>query len=103
VSFFSRLFGSGTSLLKKAIEEGGLIIDVRLPHQYDQGKIRGSLNIPLEQILKNAGYLKRQNKPIIICGNGSESSQATHILQRQGLKEVYDAGSWERLLKILNS
>ncbi len=85
------------------IKEGGLVIDVRPPYQYDQGKIRGSLNIPVEQIANNASYLKRQNKPIILCGNGSESTVATRILQEHGLKAVYNGGSWERVLKLVNS
>lgn len=103
MGFLSSIFGSGKSGLKAKAQDGALIVDVRPAYQYDQGKIRGSLNIPLDQIPSNAGYLKRQNKSIIICGSGSDSSQAAHFLKEQGLKEVYSAGSWERLLKVLNS
>ena len=66
-------------------------------------KIPGSLNIPIEQISKNAGYIKRLGKPVIFCGNGSESATARRILQQYGLKEVYNGGSWQRVLRLKNS
>ena len=79
-----------------------VIIDVRPPYLYDQGKIPGSLNIPIEQIEKNAGYIKGLGKPVVFCGNGSDSATARRILHQYGLKEVYNGGSWQRVLRLKN-
>lgn len=94
-------FGGNT--LKESLRQGAVIIDVRSPHEYDQGKIRGSLNIPVEQIAKNAEYIKRMRKPVVLCGSGSDSYTAKRILQQRGIKNVYSGGSWERVLRLFNS
>jgi phage shock protein E len=102
MGFFSFL-DSGASTIKEALLQDAVIVDVRPPYQYDQGKIPGSLNIPIEQVPKNAGYLKRLRKPIVFCGNGSEASSARRILQQYGVKEAYNGGSWQRVLRLKNS
>jgi rhodanese-related sulfurtransferase len=93
----------GANSIKEALLRDAVIIDVRPPSQYDQGKIPGSLNIPFEQIAKSAGYIKRMGKPVIFCGNGPESGTAKTILQQSGLKEVYNGGSWQRVLRLKSS
>jgi len=102
MGLFSFLF-AGANNLREAILQDAVIIDVRPPYLYDQGKVPGSLNIPIEQIAKNAGYIKRLGKPVIFCGNGPESATARRILQQYGLKEVYNGGSWQRVLRLKNS
>jgi rhodanese-related sulfurtransferase len=101
MSFFS--FLNPGAILKEALRQDAIVIDVRPPYQYDQGKVPHSLNIPIDQVTKNAGYIKRMNKPIIFCGSGSDSAAAKRILQQFGLKEVYNGGSWERVLRLIKS
>jgi phage shock protein E len=101
MGFFS--FLNPGANIKDALLREAVIIDVRPPSQYDLGKVPDSLNIPIEQIAKNAGYIKSLNKPVIFCGSGSESGAAKRILQQHGLKDVYNAGSWQRLLKMVRS
>jgi len=93
----------GGNAIKKALQENAIVIDVRPPYQYDQGKVRGSLNIPIEQIAKNATYIKGMKRPVVICGNSADTGNATRILQQHGVKEVYNGGSWERVLRLLKS
>jgi phage shock protein E len=100
VSFFLQLLGLDDSVIKNKLREGAVIIDVRSPHAYDQGKVPHSLNIPIEQIEKNVGYLRRLKKPVIICGAGSDPGVARRILQSHGLKDVHNGGRWERVLRI---
>lgn len=102
MGFFSFLDFGGNAI-RDALQKDAIVIDVRPPYQYDQGKVRGSLNIPIEQIAKNARYISSLKRPVIICGNGSESGTATRILQQYGIKEVYNAGSWERVLRVMKS
>lgn len=95
--------GFGSNEIKDAIRRHAVIVDVRPPGQYDQGKIRHSLNIPIDQVSKNVGYIKNLKRPVITCGNGSESAQAKRILEQSGIKEVYNGGNWERLLKLVQT
>lgn len=99
----SAIFDFVGNSLKDALRQGAVIIDIRSPHEYDKGKIRGSLNIAFEQILKNVGYIKKLNKPVVLCGSGFESGAARRILQKHGIKNVYNGGTWERVLKLMNT
>ena len=93
----------GASAIREALQRDAVIIDVRAPYQYDQGKIPNSLNIPIEQIAKNAAYIKGFNRPVIFCGSGSESGTAKRILQQYGMKDVFNGGNWQRVLRLLKS
>ena len=93
----------GGNAIKDALRRNAVIIDVRPPYQYDQGKVRGSLNIPIEQIRASADYIKGMKRPVLICGSSADTADAVRILKRYGVSEVFDAGSWERVLKLLKS
>ena len=97
------LFGLGGNSIKDCLRQGAVIIDVRPPYLYDQGRIRGSLNIPLEQVAKNAGYIRSMRKPVVLCGTGSDSATARRILQQSGVPNVYSGGNWERVLRLTRS
>ena len=89
--------------IKQALRKGAVIIDVRPAGAFDQGKIPGSINIPVDRIAINAERIKGMNRPVIFCAAYNiHSSAATRIMKEKGLKEVYDAGNWEKVLKIVN-
>lgn len=99
---FSFLFGGNN--IKKALRNGATIIDVRTVHEYDQGRIRGSVNIPLDRIPANIERIKHMEQPIIVCcASGSRSGSAVRFLKQQGIKEIYNGGNWEKLLRIKQS
>ena len=89
---------------KKALKRGGIIIDVRTGQEFDLGHIPEALHIPLDRIRLNTARIKAMNRPVILCCNsGTRSGKALAIFKEEGLKEVYNGGNWERLLKIVNS
>jgi rhodanese-related sulfurtransferase len=95
--------GFGNSKIKTALRKGAIIIDVRPAGSFDQGKIPGSVNIPVDRIAINAERIKGMNRPVIFCAAYTiHSSTAARIMKEKGLKEVYDAGNWEKVLKIVN-
>jgi phage shock protein E len=90
--------------IKDALRKGAVVIDVRSGIEFDQGRVRDSINIPVDRISVNIQRIKGFNKPVIlVCNSGSRSGQAAEILKRNGIKEVYNGGSWENVLKILNT
>jgi rhodanese-related sulfurtransferase len=98
------LLGFGKNKLKRALTNNAVIIDVRTVHEYDRGKIPGSVNIPLERIEVNAERIKAMNKPIICCcASGMRSSIAVRTLTAKGVKDIYNGGSWMSLLKLQKS
>lgn len=77
-------------------------MDVRTGTEYDRGHVPDAFNIPVDRIQVSADRLKAANKPIILCCNtGERSSIALQHLKAKGLKNVYNAGSWEYVVKLL--
>ena len=98
---FGFLFGKKN--LKEALKKGAVIIDVRTPHEYDNGKVPGSINIPIDRISASIERIRSMKKPVIVCcESGMRSNTAKSILKSAGLQEVYNGGSWESVLKTIN-
>lgn len=100
---FLSFFGFGPNL-KELLSKGAVIIDVRNVSEYDQGRVRGSLNIPLDRLPTNIQRIKGLDKPVIACSSGDgRSAEAVRILKQHGVQQVYNGGSWEKLLRLTNS
>lgn len=98
MDFLKSIFSSGPSAdFKALVEAGAVIVDVRTPGEFKQGHIKGSVNIPLDQIGTKIATLKGKNTPIItVCRSGNRSSAAAGILRNSGI-EVYNGGAWDSL------
>jgi len=82
----------------KLVKEGAVIIDVRSRSEYASGHIRGSINIPVDQLRDNLHKLKDKNKPIITCcASGMRSASAKTLLKANGYSDVYNGGGWGSL------
>ena len=96
------LFGNKKKTLKYYKTRGAIIIDVRTPTEYRRGAIKGSKNIPLQQINSKIRELKEINKPIITCcASGIRSAKATAILKNHDIESV-NGGGWMSLKKFFN-
>ncbi|NJN27732.1 MAG: rhodanese-like domain-containing protein [Cyclobacteriaceae bacterium] len=93
------IFGikSKSTLLKEALTDGAIVVDVRTPQEYNEGHISGSLNIPVNQIEARASMLKKKEKTIILCcKSGGRAGQAKSILEKNGISCI-NGGSWGSL------
>lgn len=96
-------WGLGKNKIKEALQKGAVVIDVRTPHEFDRGKVPGSVNIPVDRIESGIERIKAMKKPVVLCcASGMRSGAAKKILVASGLQEVYNGGSWESVLKIYN-
>jgi rhodanese-related sulfurtransferase len=74
-----------------------VIVDVRTPGEFRQGAIKGSKNIPLQELNNHLVELKKLNRPVITCcASGMRSGSAASILKRNGI-EVVNGGGWMSL------
>ena len=90
-------FGNKSQNIQEFIAKGAIIIDVRSPGEFSGGHIKGSKNIPLNEISSKIDEIKKQNKPVITCcASGMRSSQATSILKQNGI-DVINGGGWQNL------
>ena len=89
--------GNKSESIQEFIEKGAVIIDVRSPGEFAGGHIKGSKNIPLNEIGAKINEIKKQNKPVIACcASGMRSSQATSILKQNGIDAI-NGGGWQSL------
>ncbi len=99
IETIKKLLGLGSKVeFAELVRQGALIIDVRSKGEYAGGHIKGSVNIPVDQIGQNIQKLKAKNKTIITCcASGMRSASAKSILKSNGLTEVHNGGAWRSL------
>ena len=89
--------GGKSESIKEYIDKGAVIIDVRTVGEFQSGHIKGSKNIPLDNIFSKVNEIKRLEKPVIVCcRSGMRSAQAASILKNSGI-DVMNGGGWQSL------
>ncbi len=92
------LLGFETAKQAPLDTKGAVILDVRSKNEYAGGHIKGSINIPVDQLSHNLEKLKDKNKPIITCcASGVRSASAMRILKANGYTNVQNGGGWTSL------
>jgi rhodanese-related sulfurtransferase len=81
---------------RKLVEEGAMLVDVRSPHEFASGKIKGSKNIPVQAISNRIAEFGPVDKPIVLCcQSGARSAMAARTLKGAGYKKLYNLGGWQ--------
>jgi len=90
------LLGFGPKVdYSELVKKGAVVLDVRTKGEYAGGHIRGSVNIPVDQLNTNTSRFSDKNKVIITCcASGMRSGAAKNILKSKGYTQVYNGGSW---------
>ena len=72
---------------------GALLIDVRMPEEYEEGHIPGSKNIPLSSIREVSSLADDFELPLFVyCRSGARSSRAVYALKAMGYTNVKNVG-----------
>ena len=72
---------------------GAILLDVRTPQEYREGRIPGSKNVPLQELDRIAAVAARRDTPLFVyCHSGARSSQAVRLLARMGYTGVKNIG-----------
>ncbi len=98
MSLLRKIFGLGPKVdHHELLANGAVLIDVRTPKEFADGNAKGSKNVPLDTIESKVKKIEQLKKPIVLCcRSGMRSGQATAILRRHGIKEVYNGGPWNK-------
>ncbi len=70
---------------KKVVDKEGAWLDVRLPGEYNNGHIPGSINIPLAAIRDETEHLDSNKKHVVYCDTGRRSASAIFLLGHCGI------------------
>ena len=85
------------------VKRGVVIIDVRSPQEFTAGHIRGSRNVPLDELIKMISEVKTLNKPVItVCQSGVRSSTAAFLLRKNGVQAI-NGGCWTNVDELLSA
>lgn len=98
-NFFSQ---QDDSNLQHYIQEGAFLVDVRTPMEFAEGNVRGSVNIPLDQLTSQLSRFRDKKSIVVFCRSGSRSSMAKSILEQNGFKNVINGGSWDSVNALVN-
>ena len=98
INTIKNLLGFGPKVdYLQLINDGAVIVDVRTKGEYQQGHIKGSMNIPLNNLSNQLTKLKKDKPIITCCASGMRSAQAKRILKSNGYADVYNGGGWNSL------
>lgn len=84
---------------QQALEQGAVLVDVREPHEWQNGHAPKARHIPLGQLPKRAKELPGNRDVILVCRSGHRSARAAKMLgaEREGVLNVKGGMSaWAR-------
>lgn len=67
---------------------GLVVLDVREPYEFAEGRIPGARNMPLGQIAEWAPTLEPSKRYLVVCRSGSRSARASEELATRGFKGI---------------
>ncbi len=66
------------------------LIDVRTENEWESGYIKGSINIPLNQLKERVNEIKDDRETVICCQTGFRSSIALSLIEKQNFSNISD-------------
>ena len=94
--------GSSESNIKKYLEKGAVVVDVRTIEEWKEGHINGSKHIVLTIIPLKINEIKALNKPIIaVCRSGGRAGQAVQFLSKHSIDAI-NGGAWQNVAKFVS-
>ena len=98
IEILENLFGLGPKVdFAEMVKNGATVIDVRTKGEFQQGHIKGSVNIPLNNLKNSLNKIKKDKPVITCCASGARSASAKGILKSSGYSEVHNGGGWMSL------
>jgi len=70
--------------IDEIIEQGGYLIDVRTPQEVSRGAIKGSVNIPVDELRNRLDEIPTDKDLYVTCQVGMRGYLATRILAGNG-------------------
>lgn len=103
MNLFKYIFGQKEEVdLKKIINSGAMVVDVREPDEFQGEHLQNAVNIPLNTVENNlAKFGDKKGNIVVYCRSGGRASMAKMILDRNGFEHVYNGGGLNILQNML--
>ena len=76
--------------VRRLVEEGAYIVDVREEHEFEAGHLKGAHSIPLSQLRQRMEEIPRDIPVYVHCRTGQRSYYAICCLQGHGYENVHN-------------
>lgn len=82
-------------------ERNIVIVDLRTPGEFIKGHLAGSINVPVQDLIRKPSLLDRfQNRPILLyCRTVNRTSHALSILEHRDFQMIYALDGGYEVLK----
>jgi len=81
-----------SNVVLEKIKAGATVVDVRSPGEYQTEAYPGAVNIPVQELDRRLGELRRDQPIVVYCGSGMRSASAERLLRSRGFADVLNAG-----------
>lgn len=78
--------------LAEVLPAGARLIDVREPHEYDEGRVPGAQLVPLATVPDQVDLFRGDGPTYVICAAGGRSMRACEYVAAHGVEAVNVAG-----------
>ena len=78
------------------------LIDVRTEGEFILGNVPGSVNIPHTQVTSRIKEFEGKRDIIVFCASGKRAGIAKDTLEKAGIRNVINAGTWQNVNKLIN-
>ena len=77
------------------------LIDIREPYEYEEGNIKGSINIPMGSFLEKLDKLNKTKQIVIYCNTGRRSKPVVYMPHKLHGYTLYNLeGGYKNFLKV---
>jgi len=98
MNILKKLFGSNDAVdLTDIIKEGAFLVDVRTVAEFAGGHVKGSVNIPLDEVLFQLPKFRNKKNIVVFCKSGGRSFMAKSMLEKNGIENVINGKTWEHV------
>ena len=91
-----------TNNIKQFIDDNAIIIDVRSESEFNSGNLRGSVNVPLKDLMYRVNEFEKEKKYITVCTVGMRAESAKKFFEKKGY-QVVNGGRWSNLKDLRNN
>ena len=80
------------NVVVELIKSGAQVVDVRTPEEFRDGAFPGAVNVPVNDLPRRMGELKKDKAVVLYCASGARSGVAARMLKQAGYTQVVNAG-----------
>ncbi|ERT41037.1 rhodanese-like domain-containing protein [Fusobacterium nucleatum] len=76
--------------IENLLKNKEFLLDVREEYEYQDGHIKGAINLPLREILEKKDTLSKDKDIYVYCRSGHRSADAVNFLKSLGFEKVHN-------------